>query len=136
MNTKTIRTIASFSMAIAVAAGAMGAHYLKSVLEVKQLNSFETGVRYLIIHCLALLIISNVNNYQNNKSLQRASLVMCLGVLLFSGSIFLLSTRSLTGLESIDILVFATPLGGVLLIISWIIMALYFMKEKTNNESC
>lgn len=117
-------------MAIAVIAGAMGAHALQSVLETKQLNSFETGVKYQIFHSLALLIISNINNYHNNKSLQRAALVMCLGVLFFSGSIYLLSTRSLTGLESIDILVFATPFGGLLLIVSWLTMAIHFMRKK------
>lgn len=133
MNIRNIRIIACFSMAFAVIAGAMGAHYLQKYLASEQLASFETAVRYQIIHSLGLLIISNFKNYQNNILLQRATLIMCLGVLLFSGSIYLLSTRSLTGLESTVILGPTTPIGGVLLIAAWFIIAANFIKEKDKN---
>lgn len=79
-------------MILGIAAGALGAHALKEVLSAKSLASFETGVRYMIYHGLALLILGvAAEKFTNLKWVGRFLIV---GVVLFSGSIFLLSTQS------------------------------------------
>ena len=122
-------------MALAVIAGAMGAHALQTKLEASQLASFETAVRYQLFHSLALLLLSNINTYKESKLLQRSALLMCLGLILFSGSIYLLCTRTLTGWDSLRVLWPVTPLGGILMIVAWLLAAWYFIKQKDESFS-
>ncbi|NND94774.1 MAG: DUF423 domain-containing protein [Flavobacteriales bacterium] len=112
-------TFATFNIALAVALGALGAHFLKEHLSADSLDSFETGVRYHLFHGLALLVIPCLPIAKNK--LKTPWRIMALGMILFSFSIYGLSTRSLFGLESgLRWLGPITPLGGILLILSWL----------------
>ena len=117
-----IRT-ASVLGGMAVVFGAFGAHYLKSALTPEMLQAFETGVRYQFYHALAIAICGLV--FQNNPSgsVRLAARLFLAGIICFSGSIYLLSTRSLTGLEFLAWLGPVTPLGGLLFIAGWISLA-------------
>lgn len=120
-------------MAIAVALGAMGAHGLKSVLDTEALKSFETGVRYQVYHSLALLVLSGISLDLKRKLL--IFRIMGIGVLLFSGSIYFLSLRSVLPFgESLIILGPVTPLGGIMLIASWILLGLG-LKNKAKDQA-
>jgi uncharacterized membrane protein YgdD (TMEM256/DUF423 family) len=120
------------SMVLAVSLGALGAHFLKQkmtegMMTIDQLNSFETGVKYQIYHSLALLIFSFIPKQQ----LPKASLpLMGLGMVLFSFSIYALSTRTLIGFENLKYLGAITPIGGVLMIVSWLILGFHFLKSN------
>jgi uncharacterized membrane protein YgdD (TMEM256/DUF423 family) len=119
-------------MAIAVALGALGAHTLKGSLSPESLASFETGVRYHIIHSLALLILSGITIHHKRKKL--IFRMMFYGMLLFSGSIYLLSTRSLFSVgEYFSALGPVTPLGGLMLISSWLILAFGLKSEALDQ---
>tara|TARA_R110002012_G_scaffold100031_1_gene238549 strand:- start:424 stop:810 length:387 start_codon:yes stop_codon:yes gene_type:complete len=111
----------------AVILGAFGAHGLKDSLTVEALNSFETGVRYQMYHSFLLLIVSSILPL-NTKSLNTIFYLVISGIILFSGSIYLLSTKALTG---IDISAFAwiTPIGGALLISAWISITYSLIKS-------
>ena len=114
--------IAAINMAIAVAFGALGAHALKSALDVPSLESYSTAVRYHLIHSIALLILSTLDD--RIKGINKVRIVMFLGMVLFSGSIYLLSTRSLFSFgEGLSFLGPITPIGGLFLIGSWILLA-------------
>ena len=110
----------------AVILGAFGAHALKEVLSESQLSSFQTGVRYQFFHGLAILILSFNMNYFT-KRLSSIIKIMSVGIILFSFSIYLLNIQYLIGF-SMSYLGPITPIGGLLLITSWI--GLFFSVKK------
>ena len=115
--TKKLITTASILGAIAIILGAFGAHALKKVLSPDQLITFETGVRYQMYHALFLLFIST-HTVLADKSKKVILTLVQIGVLFFSGSIYLLATNDLTPFD-FKTIGFATPIGGALLIAAW-----------------
>lgn len=103
--------------ALAIALGAFGAHGLKKFLSIEQLNSFEIGVRYQMYHALFLLFVAQTNFLTDKQKMIVFLLTLC-GILLFSGSIYLLATSTITNIKS-KFLGPITPIGGLLLIFSW-----------------
>lgn len=102
---------------LAIIFGAFGAHALKKTLSIEQLNSFETGVKYQMYHALFLLFIGTTQIL----TLKEKTIIFFLtliGVLFFSGSIYVLTTNGLTGVKS-KLIGPVTPIGGLLLILSW-----------------
>jgi len=124
--------IAGFSGAVAVMLGALGAHALKGLLSPDLLASFETGVRYHLIHSILLLVLAVMvkSEMLNTRRLVLASNLLIAGMILFSGSIYLLSTRHLMNADFLKILGPITPIGGILLISSWCLIALSFRSTK------
>ena len=118
MNNKLI-SIAALLAFLSVALGAFGAHSLNELLTTEKLNSFETGVRYQFYHSLALLIIGLNANKLNATVL--IGKFMLIGIVFFSFSIYLLSLQELIGIN-LSILGPITPIGGLLLMISWLIL--------------
>lgn len=114
---------------LAIILGAFGAHLLKKYLSVEQLVTFETGVRYQMYHALFLLFLSTRKEF-TPKALKTIYNLTVAGVILFSGSIYLLATKNLTLFDS-KIIVFATPLGGFLLILAWLALFVTFFKQKS-----
>lgn len=117
----------AFFCGSAVVLGAFGAHLLKEFLSTGALASFEVGVRYQFYHGLALLFLGLVPTKKNY--FKRTALLFCVGTLLFSCSIYLLSLASMygdTGLPSI--LGPVTPVGGSLLILGWINVLIGFIR--------
>lgn len=102
---------------LAIIFGAFGAHALKKTLTIEQLNSFETGVKYQIYHALFLLFIG-ATQIINLKEKTIIFYLTLTGVFFFSGSIYVLTTNSLTGIKS-KLIGPITPIGGLLLILSW-----------------
>ena len=126
MTTENSIKIAILFCLSAVILGAFGAHTLKEVLSESQLSSFQTGVRYQFFHGLAILILSFNMNYFT-KRLSSIIKIMSAGIILFSFSIYLLNIQDLVGF-SMSYLGPITPIGGLLLITSWI--ALFFSIKK------
>lgn len=124
--------VAGFSGALAVMLGAMGAHALKGELSPELLESFETGVRYHLIHSVLLLVLAIMVKSEtfNSKRLFLASKLLIAGIIFFSGSIYLLSTRHLMDAAFLKVLGPITPIGGILLITSWCLIALSFNTKK------
>ena len=126
MTTENFIKIAILFCLSAVILGAFGAHSLKEVLSESQLSSFQTGVRYQFFHGLAILILSFNMNYFT-KRLSSIIKIMSVGIILFSFSIYLLNIQDLVGF-SMSYLGPITPIGGLLLITSWI--GLFFSIKK------
>ncbi|MBU3659080.1 MAG: DUF423 domain-containing protein [Flavobacteriales bacterium] len=102
---------------LAIILGAFGAHALKKNLSIEQLNSYEVGVRYQFYQAVALLIIG-FNAEKLNFPLNRFLLFSILGILFFSGSIYLLSIASIFNWNKAFIGPI-TPIGGLILILNW-----------------
>lgn len=130
MDKKTISTAALLGM-IAIILGAFGAHALKKVLNIEQLATFETGVRYQMYHALFLLFIGLIPNLTSKTKDIIYNLVLS-GVVLFSGSIYLLATNDLTSFD-FRVIGFVTPIGGFLLIAAWAILFYNILKKSDKN---
>ena len=127
MERKITLTATIFGL-VAIILGAFGAHALKKVLTPEALVSFETGVRYQLYHSLFLLFVATTSLVDDAQKKQIFSMTR-FGVLFFSGSIYLLATSALTGIEFTPFGWF-TPLGGALLISAWIVLFIGVYKKK------
>ncbi|WP_338375769.1 DUF423 domain-containing protein [uncultured Flavobacterium sp.] len=114
--------------ALAIVLGAFGAHGLKKFLTVEQLNSFEIGVRYQMYHALFLLFVAQTGYVTDNQKMV-VFLLTLFGILLFSGSIYLLATSTITNIKA-KFLGPITPIGGLLLISSWIYLFYCIIAKK------
>ena len=112
---------------LSVILGAFGSHYLKNKITQSEIQSFEIGVKYLIYHGLSLLIISQL--YLDITIW--ISVLITVGTILFSFSIFFLSTQTLFN-KNLKILGPITPLGGLLIIIGWFLLLLEFLASYLN----
>lgn len=126
---KKIVIIAALLGIIAIILGAFGAHALKEKLDVQQLVTFETGVRYQMYHALFLLFVGVVPGL-TDKIKNRIFYLIVFGVLFFSGSIYLLATQTLSGVNFKPI-GFITPIGGLLLILGWAFLVGGLLSKKS-----
>jgi uncharacterized membrane protein YgdD (TMEM256/DUF423 family) len=108
--------------AVGVAAGAFGAHALKSRLGPDLLGVFEVGVRYQIIHALALLVLACLAAKVSGRLMMFAGGLFIAGIILFSGSLYLLSLTGQRWLGAI------TPLGGLAFLSGWSCLILAALK--------
>nr|WP_315234203.1 DUF423 domain-containing protein [uncultured Flavobacterium sp.] len=130
MDKRIISTGAILGM-IAIILGAFGAHALKKVLSIEQLSTFETGVRYQMYHALFLLFFGLMKDIPQ-KTKKVIYFLVLFGVILFSGSIYLLATNDLTSFD-FKIIGFVTPIGGLLLILGWGVLLMNIMNKKSQN---
>lgn len=115
---------------IAVLAGAFGAHALKEILTVDQLTSFNTGARYQLVHAVVLLVLFLLMDKFQLKQFKIASVLIFWGIILFSGSIYLLALKDFMGMDWLKFLGPLTPLGGTLIITGWFFVILGGIKIK------
>ncbi|MCP9235320.1 DUF423 domain-containing protein [Lewinella sp. JB7] len=130
MQIRSIGRIAALSGALSVALGAFAAHGLRDLVDPAQLAIFETGVRYQFYHTFALACAAALSGRTGVDAgrLRLAVYLWVTGMLLFSGSLYLLSLRELHHLP-VGILGPITPVGGLLLIGGW--AALFFSFKRT-----
>jgi uncharacterized membrane protein YgdD (TMEM256/DUF423 family) len=128
MNKQIIIT-ASLLGAIAVIAGAFGAHALKASLSLHQLEVWQTAVQYQFYHVFALLFLSTFTRFKN-KLITATYYLFTIGIIFFSGSLYLLSCRDLLGMSGLIALGPITPIGGLLFIIGWICLAFAAFRNK------
>lgn len=127
MNQKQIIRIAALSGALSVGLGAFGAHGLEGLVESGKMQAddiriFETGVRYQFYHSLALLAIGLGYMHLNAKQAINACKSFLGGMIIFSGSLYLLSVSEAVFGARMSWLGAITPLGGLLYIIGWLLL--------------
>lgn len=125
MSGKNILVLAGISGALAVGLGAFGAHCLEPLLiKNGRLDTFETAVSYHFYHTLGLLVMGILALIKPDwKGLSLAAWGMFLGILIFSGSLYILSLTGITWLGAI------TPIGGVGFILGWLALAYAVLKN-------
>ena len=125
-------------LALAVIIGAFGAHGLKSAQGITpdDLTAYETGVRYQFYHGFALVLLGLIaRTLGESRLITAAYYLFTAGILLFSGSIYFLSTSGATGIAC-SWLGPVTPLGGLCFITAWVLLFVYFYRiRKTGNLS-
>jgi len=125
---KTILITASILGVTGIILGAFGAHGLKELISVEAQQSFETGVRYQMYHALFLLFVGTTNII-SPKTKRIIYYLILVGIVIFSGSIYGLATNMLTTFD-FKTIGFVTPIGGLLLIVSWAFLFVDFLKMK------
>lgn len=113
---------------IGIILGAFATHGLKPILSTDSLASFETGIKFQVYHALLFLILGSIK-IPTTKIINWVFYLLLFGIILFSGSIYLLATN---GLSSFDFrrIALITPLGGSLLIFCWALLLFHFIKLK------
>ena len=115
--------------AIAVALGAFGAHGLKKIVPAETVQAFQTGVQYQMYHALALLLTGLMYEKCYQKFARIAGVLFMIGIILFSGSLYLLTAGKAAETASLDKAGIITPLGGVAFIAGWLFLFLAAMKK-------
>src|SRR5690554_5171636 len=115
---------------LAVILGAFGAHALKEKLSPELLNTFETGVKYQMYHAIALLGVGLTFAHLPAAWVARATWMFIIGVILFSGSIYALVAMKHSGSVGLRGFGIITPIGGVFLILGWLMLLLGIFNKK------
>lgn len=114
---------------LAVAAGAFGAHALRGRLAAPDLEIFETAARYQMYHALALLAVSVLSARADARLLRWSRWAFLTGVLVFSGSLYLLALSGLRWLGAL------TPIGGAAFLLGWGCLAAWALSEARSAKS-
>lgn len=123
MNNRNILLAGAIFMALAVLFGAFGAHALKTRLSPEMMQVYKTAVEYQFYHALGLLLIGLIGLQTGSKWLRWSGLLIGIGIILFSGSLYLLS---FTGIKTIGAI---TPVGGLSFIAGWIFLFVGILKK-------
>jgi len=110
--------------------GAFAAHGLEKLVDENAIKSFETGVRYQMYHSFLLLILGGTT-FLNLKTKKRIFYLVVVGLILFSGSIYGLATNKLSAFD-FKTIAMVTPIGGLTLIIAWLVMLIGILKLKVD----
>ena len=130
MSARALLIAACVAGGLAVTLGAFGAHGLKGKLSPEALASFDIGVRYQFMHALAVFAAVWLYDRSGAGGALVAGWLFVAGLVLFSGSIYLLATRALLGIESWRWLGPITPLGGLCFIAGWVLLLLATLKDR------
>jgi len=114
---KTFLLLGAVAAFLAVALGAFGAHGLRARLSPDMMAVFQTGVQYHMYHALALILVSGIMGRMSGWLIQSAGWCFAAGIVFFSGSLYLLAVTGVTTLGAM------TPIGGLLFLIGWALLA-------------
>jgi len=114
--------------ALAILFGAFAAHALRNSLPEKMLSIFQTAVDYHLYHALGLIVVGLlITQRPNSRLLNISAIAMLIGIIVFCGSLYLLSFSGKSWLGMI------TPLGGITFIVSWILVAIAYLTDDRDR---
>ncbi|GGH85648.1 uncharacterized membrane protein YgdD (TMEM256/DUF423 family) [Pullulanibacillus pueri] len=120
---KLFTILGSANAFLAIALGAFGAHGLKNKLTQHYLDIYNTGVQYHMMHALGLILVGFLADKFSSQLVGWAGWIMFIGIILFSGSLYILSISGIGKLGAI------TPLGGVAFLVSWVLVIIAIAKS-------
>ena len=122
--------IAAFFAGLSVVVGALGAHFLKSILAPESVNSIHTAVNYQMMHSLAIIAVGLLYSHYRFRRIILVGYFFIAGILLFSGSIYLLTFLKYKGFDHNVLVGLLTPLGGLSFIIGWFLLLVSIPIER------
>jgi uncharacterized membrane protein YgdD (TMEM256/DUF423 family) len=117
---KPFLSIGALSGAIAVVLGAFGAHGLKKITSAEVISVFQTGVQYQVYHTLALLVVAIIYDRLPNKWIRWSGYLFSIGIIFFSGSLYLITALKASGKTVPSLVGIITPFGGLVFILGWL----------------
>jgi uncharacterized membrane protein YgdD (TMEM256/DUF423 family) len=127
---KKFFTLAAILGVLAVAIGAFGAHKLKEYLKPADIEVFNTGVQYHFYHTIGIFIAAFLYKIYHHGSFKWAAILFALGILFFSGSLYIMKLTAAGSGGEVKWLGAITPIGGVAFIAGWASIAFYFILDK------
>lgn len=116
---------------LSVALGAFGAHGLQKITEdIKIIQNFQTAAQYQMYHALALIATGILFEKFGGKLLNTAAVLFILGIVFFSGSLYLMTWLKIEGSSAVKAIGPVTPLGGVCFIAGWLLLMAAVLKRK------
>ncbi len=115
---------------LAVMLGAFGAHGLKALATPEMVEAFKTGVTYQMYHVFGLFAIGIIYEKYSSSLLVCAGVMFIIGVILFSGSLYFMTYLKVMQIESLQWVGIVTPVGGVFMIIGWILLLFGLVKAR------
>ena len=128
MRPNVIISVGSFNAAIAIALGAFAAHGLEQHLDTHYLQTFKTAGDFHFWHALGLILIGLIARTQTYRACSRIAWLMLVGIILFCGSLYLLSTTGVRWLGWI------TPFGGMAFILAWLWLGIVTLTHSESNK--
>jgi len=127
---RTFLSLGAVFGGVAVALGAFGAHGLRKIVSPEVVSVFQTGVQYQMYHTLALLIIAIVYERLPGKWIKLSGYLFSLGILFFSGSLYLITALKAEERAVPTLIGAITPVGGLLFILGWLIFLIVLFKKN------
>ncbi len=124
-NQKILIILAGFLGFTGIALGAFGAHRLSDVLSREMLEIYKTGILYHLLHSVAILAIA----FAGREKFFKAAYVMIVGIVLFSGSLYIYAQ------SAVKFLAMITPVGGICFLIGWLLIVVEGIRMKQDKES-
>ena len=124
--------LSSLLLTIVVIFGAFGAHGLAEIVDDKGILIWNKAVNYQFIHAFGILIVGIVSKLQTHKMLNYAMNLFLLGIVFFSGSLYLLTFKE--QLSWVKMVGPITPIGGLMFMAGWICLFMYALKYKENEQ--
>ena len=126
---RTFAIVGCVCAALAVVLGAFGAHALKSRIDPEMLSVYQTGVHYHLFHALGLFAVAFcASHLPHSRLIKWSGWLMFTGTVIFSGSLYVLSITGIRGWGMV------TPVGGLTLIVSWVLLALALVRHRSNQS--
>ncbi|MEJ7692589.1 DUF423 domain-containing protein [Daejeonella sp.] len=126
---KRIIVIASVFGILAVVLGAFGAHGLKKLVSAEALDTWHTAVQYQFYHTFAMLFLATFSRFRS-RTINAASWFFTIGIVLFSGSLYLISAKDILNIVNLSLLGPLTPIGGLFFILGWISLLVATIRNK------
>ena len=126
---KSFLLTAALLGAVAVMLGAFGAHRLQVIAAPRDVETFRTGVQYQVYHVLALIATGLLYEKGNKKLLSLSGYFFISGILLFSGSLYVITLLKVMESNTAGWLVYLTPIGGLCMIAGWCLMLFGILKS-------
>ena len=130
---KAFLVVAALAGLTSVVFGAFGAHSLKPHISPDQLHAWETGVQYQIYHALALFMCFLYLRKEYSANIRNAGICFMAGILCFSGSLYLLAIKDITGIPTV-IIGPVTPIGGFFFIVGWGLVLIQALKRDSSLD--
>ena len=121
---KTLLLFGLFFCGLSVLMGAFGAHALKDKLSEYSLSIYDKAIFYQIFHAVGILVVSILGQLFNTQDFNISGWLFIIGILFFSGSLFILSITGIKGLGAI------TPIGGMMFIVGWFLLFFKILKMQ------
>jgi len=126
---KFFLVIGSLLAGLAVALGAFGAHGLKKIVSSETVAVYQTGVQYQMYHALALLVLGILSDKYLGSFIHYSGLFFLGGIVLFSGSLYLIVSMHVMNKTVPALIGIATPIGGLLFILGWVLLLIGIIKK-------
>lgn len=132
---RTFFKIAAIIAMTSVILGAFGAHALKEHISEQSLASFQTATTYMTNHALALFIVGMMYRHYKKKSIIWSGFFFVMGIIMFSGSIYLSIVLKYLGYDKITLVNIITPLGGLMFILGWLMLFISIPTREVQQKA-